>query len=284
MKKPSRILRGISALAIVAIIFSDSKADDTVPIQFKDGDVISAGVMNAILSRIDDATGVLQPDDLIGTWNLTQIVPYNGQPGNGGCRQSNSCNISGTTDAPDGMSRSRSDVVTFSKSGSRYSYNQTGFSTFVNGHTNTPDSGTVSVVAEAAVFKNNAGDFNYFYAVKKSEYKIIMKVIEPGSQSFNFVILDRQNTSPAPVDLLTATVTGTTVGLTWVDQSNNETGFRVERKTSASGTWASIATPASGATSYSDTGRTSGTYFYRVFSVNTNGDSISSSEVQAVVQ
>ena len=52
MKKPSRILRGIFALAIVLIV-DVVGATDSVPIQFKDGDVISAGVMNELLQRLN---------------------------------------------------------------------------------------------------------------------------------------------------------------------------------------------------------------------------------------
>jgi len=91
---------------------------------------------------------------------------------------------------------------------------------------------------------------------------------------------------PAEPTGLTATATSSTqINLTWTDASNNESGFKLERKTGAGGTYAQIATPATNATSYSDTGlAASTTYFYRIRSTNTAGDSAYSNEVSATTQ
>src|SRR5439155_7382336 len=67
----------------------------------------------------------------------------------------------------------------------------------------------------------------------------------------------------------------------WNDNSNNETGFKIER--SSDGTnFTQIATAAAGATSYSDTGLASSTtYYYRVRATNSVGDSPYSSTASA---
>lgn len=82
---------------------------------------------------------------------------------------------------------------------------------------------------------------------------------------------------------LTAAVVGPNqINLTWTDNSPNETGFKIERKTGAGGTYAEIATVAAGATSYSNTGLTAATnYYYRVAAYNANGNSDHSNEVNA---
>ena len=58
--------------------------------------------------------------------------------------------------------------------------------------------------------------------------------------------------------------TAATLSLGWADASNNELGFKVERRLSG-GTFAQIATPGANTTSYTDTGLADGTtYCYQV--------------------
>lgn len=66
----------------------------------------------------------------------------------------------------------------------------------------------------------------------------------------------------------------TQVNLNWTDNSNNETGFRIERKTTAGGTYAQIATVGANTTSWQDTTVSGGTtYYYRIRANNLAGDS-----------
>ena len=89
---------------------------------------------------------------------------------------------------------------------------------------------------------------------------------------------------PTPANELKATVSLSSVGLAWVDQSSDETGFKVQYKTSAKGSWTTATTTAANATVYTLSGLSSGTYWIRVIATNANGDSMSSSEVQVVMQ
>ena len=64
-----------------------------------------------------------------------------------------------------------------------------------------------------------------------------------------------------------------TLSLGWADASNNELGFKVERRLSG-GTFAQIATPGANTTSYTDTGLADGTtYCYQVRAFNAAGES-----------
>ncbi|MBA3482733.1 MAG: fibronectin type III domain-containing protein, partial [Pirellulales bacterium] len=88
---------------------------------------------------------------------------------------------------------------------------------------------------------------------------------------------------PATPTGLSATASTGQVSLAWTDNATNETGYSVERRTGAAGTWAEIATPAANATSYvNNTSITAGaTYYYRVRANNSGTYSAYSNEAFA---
>ena len=83
-------------------------------------------------------------------------------------------------------------------------------------------------------------------------------------------------TLPAAPTLAVLTgVTTSQISLSWGSVTGNA-GYRVERSTD-NATWQQVATPAQGATGYTDTGLLSGMlYYYRVKTVNASGDSAAS--------
>jgi hypothetical protein len=91
---------------------------------------------------------------------------------------------------------------------------------------------------------------------------------------------------PTPPTSLAATaISSSQINLAWTDNANNETGFKIERKTGAGGTYAQIATVGANVTSYNDTGLAASTsYYYRVRAYNGVGDSAYSNETNATTQ
>lgn len=89
-------------------------------------------------------------------------------------------------------------------------------------------------------------------------------------------------TLPAAPGSLTATAASTSaINLGWADNSNNETGFDIERS-SDNINWAALATVGSNVQSYSNTGlAASTTYFYRVRAKNGTGNSAYSNVASA---
>jgi uncharacterized protein (TIGR02145 family) len=76
-----------------------------------------------------------------------------------------------------------------------------------------------------------------------------------------------------PTNLITAVFSTTQINLSWTDNSTNETGFKIERKTKT-GNYAIVGTVAADALTFSDTSLTpSTTYIYRVYSYNSAGNS-----------
>ena len=77
-------------------------------------------------------------------------------------------------------------------------------------------------------------------------------------------------TAPAaPGNLTAAAASSSAITLNWSDNSNNETGFQIDRKTGAAGTWQTVSTLGGNISSYTNTGLAASTqYFYRVRALN----------------
>lgn len=95
---------------------------------------------------------------------------------------------------------------------------------------------------------------------------------------------DEPDTVPnAPSDLVATPVSVSRIDLSWVDNSDNETGFSIQRCTgNACSGFVEIDTVAAGVTTYQNTGLTASTiYRYRVIAQNAEGDSFPSGTVTA---
>jgi fibronectin type 3 domain-containing protein/sugar lactone lactonase YvrE len=116
---------------------------------------------------------------------------------------------------------------------------------------------------------------NYTYRVKA-----INGVLESGYSNESQISTGPPQPPNAPSDLTANVVSSTRVDLAWLDNSSNEDGFKVERKTGA-GAFSVIATLGVNATSYSDmTASPSTQYTYQVRSFsNAGGDSAPSNPV-----
>jgi len=90
----------------------------------------------------------------------------------------------------------------------------------------------------------------------------------------------------APSNLSATAVSFSRVDLSWTDNSSNESGFQIERKTGVSGTYIQIGTVPANITSFSDTGALGGTeYYYRVRAwTNPGGPSGYSNEASVSTQ
>lgn len=85
----------------------------------------------------------------------------------------------------------------------------------------------------------------------------------------------------APSGLGATQVSSSEIDLVWTDNSDDETGFKIERKESG-GSYSQIDTVGSNVTSYSDSGLDSGTtYYYKIRAHNAYGNSAYSNEDSA---
>jgi subtilisin family serine protease len=87
----------------------------------------------------------------------------------------------------------------------------------------------------------------------------------------------------SPSGLTAKAVSGSRIDLNWTDNSDNDKGFRIERRIDGEGVFSEIAEVISGITEYSDSGLVPGTvYYYRVGAYNIAGSSGYSNEAEAM--
>lgn len=86
----------------------------------------------------------------------------------------------------------------------------------------------------------------------------------------------------APSNLSASPISHDQVNLTWTDNSSNELGFKVERKTGTNGAYIQISEVGANVISYTDTNLSPNTtYFYQIRGFNNTGHSAYSNEVSA---
>ena len=89
----------------------------------------------------------------------------------------------------------------------------------------------------------------------------------------------------APGNLVASAVSSSQINLAWTDNSNNETGFIVERALLSTGPWTQVATTSANIASWANAGLTPATiYYYRVKAYNSVGNSAYSNLASATTQ
>lgn len=102
-----------------------------------------------------------------------------------------------------------------------------------------------------------------------------------GGESLNSSTASIKPLGPAPRNLTAASVSRSQINLAWFDESSDETGFKVEIKTSSS-SWREIGTVPADTTAVAVTGlsrRT--TYYFRVRAYNASGNTAYSNTASA---
>lgn len=117
---------------------------------------------------------------------------------------------------------------------------------------------------------NNDNKMEYLLESGLTYYvNVVPQDLDYSKGAYSFVVAPLSSIPKEPTDLQARVVSSTEVELNWIDNSENETGFIIERKMSSDYTWSNIGTLAVNTTTYKDTGLSpENTYLYRVKAVN----------------
>jgi serine protease len=142
------------------------------------------------------------------------------------------------------------------------------------------DSGSYTAIARVAANTTTYADGT---TESSKSYTYRVRAYNSGGEAYSNEASVTVSSAPtAPASLAAKVVTLSRVDLSWADQSSNEDGFRIERKT-GTGSWGVLAQLGANSTAYSDTSvQKDVTYSYRVIAFNAPG-SASSSEVTVKV-
>lgn len=274
----------VGSLFILAVFLAMLPAsfakDYETPHEFKAGDVISADMVNELFSEIKNSNRTILSSDLVGTWSCTQVTLSTDYEGS----------IGATQDA-DGLIQTRNDTVTFRDDmDGTYSWQSQTYSSFwsISAETTTgPSSGSYLIRNGIIVFSTPSTPWGtqlgVFHIDAVSPTRYIITGIGDINRKLNNFSCDKQILPPAIPTDLSATTSGLTVTLTWTDNSNDETGFKIMRRDSLEGEYNELTTTAADVTSYDDTVPSAGDYWYRIKSTNNNGDSLGSNVVKVTV-
>jgi hypothetical protein len=140
------------------------------------------------------------------------------------------------------------------------------------------------VAGVAALFLNtspNATPAQVETAITSNATTGVLSSIGSGSPNtllYSLIAGPAGNPPASASNLSVTNPTNNSLTLNWTDNSDNESGFRIERSGSSNGPWSQIATVGSNVQSYINSGLSSGhTYYYRVIAYNSWGDAAPSS-------
>jgi PKD repeat protein len=108
----------------------------------------------------------------------------------------------------------------------------------------------------------------------KGTFAAVLTVVDAGGWSDTASVTITVTGPPAaPSNLVTTAVSSSQITLSWADNSNDETGFAIERAVGG-GAWLPLTQVGANVTSYANTGLSAGTtYQYRVKALNDAGSS-----------
>ena len=267
---------------IIVIFFTYSilHAEDFKTLHnFSSGDVLSADMFNELFTYIKESREAIDYDYLIGLWACTSMHTT----GFGGLT------VSGWSRDSENLYDKLSSTITFSDDGDNtyslttsspnpFMWNTAGshsaaFSTYLNTfwlQTLQTSGSLISTLFNLSKFSKNKFSFNLASA---DNNKVMLNIV-----------CDRNNLPPTTPATFTASASGMTVSLAWTDNSTDETGFKVLRKDTLTGSFSTVITTAADVTSYSDNVTDAKSYWYRVSATNSNGDSVASKMVKVVVE
>lgn len=287
---------GFVITAFLFIVNSSAiKADETINHTFRSGDVISADVLNDVIAKLNDRLkGFTSPAELVGTWTCRSYISIIWNVSSGTLLGSVNAH-SGYVENSNGMVYVAEQEVNFLDDGDgTYSYtaefslrDQAESYSVATVKVSDPQVADYDLIDNLLILGPNS---NWISGITDnagwSVDTIITRITRLGPNKFYSVfghndvntICERLIKAPTLTTQLQVSHEAGLVTLTWTDNLTDETGFKVLRKDSLTGTFSLIGTATADSTSFEDTVE-AGKYWYRIVATNNNGDSMGSNVV-----
>ena len=257
-------------LSFLIILFSINSfaitcADDDIDLN--PGDVISADMVKDIFDRISGVSRGMTVDELNGVWSCKTVVSARGTS-------------NGFSLEADGIGSSMTQDVTFTKQSNNsfiISYqNKMGQPTFAEAGPESCkgkliDGAKIAVVEDGSTCRSTG-----VHDLRRISRMCFSWQIPMGTPVSSVTCQKKALLPLAPTDL-TATLSGTSVSLSWTAGDSSTVSYTVKAKTSNTGNYSDVITENNG-TTFTDT-LSSGTKWYRVYGVNASGTSTGSNVV-----
>ena len=258
---------------------------------FAAGDVISADMMNELFDYIEKSKESVTAASILGNWSCTSRTLFLTNASYSSCK---------TYNGDEGLYITQSGTITFSADGDGTHTHTTGAVNFLRCY------GTNAISSFPFVIKNNvmftkleeAGEAEDRVDIslrRVSDTRLLMNYRDPSNSSwYQNVECDKTAIPPTNPTAFAIATTGLSNVLTWTDNSSDETGFNVYKRTSSINSdeetvyssWVLINSGAgltvnANIVTYTDTVSAAGDYWYRVKANNVNnGDSVGSKVVK----
>ena len=269
---------------ILALSLSNAHAADYATTHtISSGDIISADMMNELFDYIKKANVAVTAENLLGTYSCTSRTHFQDSGSYSSCK---------TFNGEEGLYITQSGTITFSADGDGTHTYTTGAVNFLRCF------GTGAVSSFPFVIKNNVmftkleelgeTEDRVDISLKRiSDTRFLMNYRDPSSSSYyQHVECDKTLTPPTNPTAFAVATTNLSNVLTWTDNSSDESGFKVYKKTTVAGAWTLIdagagLTVSTNIVTYTDTVSAAGDNWYRVKANHvTNGDSIGSKVIK----
>jgi len=276
-KAPGGLTATVVSQTKVNLAWADSSNNESsFKIERKTG---AAGTYAQIATTGPNVTSLVDSSLTAGTAYFYRVRASNAGGNSGYSNEANPTTLPNPPAAPTALTATPVSQTKINLAWTDNSNNETGFKVErKTGAAGTyAEIGTVAANVKVFADSNLTGSTAYFYRVRG----LNTGGFSTYSNEANTTTLPNPPAS-APSSLTTTVVGSNQVNLAWTDNSNDEDGFKIERKDGATGTFTQVATVGSNLTSFSNTGLTDGvTYFYRVRAFNTGGNSGYSNESSA---
>jgi hypothetical protein len=185
--------------------------------------------------------------------------------------------VSGAPTAPSGLNASAISTSQINLSWTDNSSNESGFK--IERSTDATNFAQINTVgAGITVYSDNGLNASTPYSYRVRAYN----VAGDSAYSLTASATTLSGAPAAPSALSAVAASSSQINLTWADNSNNESGFKIERSTDGGANYAEIFTTGANATSYSNTALSPATpYTYRVRAYNLSGNSAYSAAASA---